>query len=386
MSNKIEFTERHILHLDLDTFFVSVERLHNSKLIGVPVIVGGTSDRGVVASCSYEARQFGIHSAMPAKLAKQLCPHAFFIKGDYDAYTKYSLMVTEILKEKSPVTEKASIDEHYLDLTGMDKYFGCYQWATELRNKVIKETGLPISFGLSINKTVSKVATGQAKPNGKLRIDAGTEKAFLAPLSIKKIPMIGSKTYLQLSSMGISHIGTVQQIDPELMQKALGENGVTIWRKCNGIDTTPVVPYSEKKSISKETTFDKDTINMEYLKKTLVRMVDELAFELRKGKILTSSISVKIRYSDFNTEQVQQKITYTASTQKLTEIALALFKKVYSRRVLLRLVGVKFSNLVHGAEQIDLFNDVAAQISLNNAMDSIRMRFSDKIIMRAACF
>jgi DNA polymerase-4 len=322
---------------------------------------------------------------MPAKLARQLCPQEIFIKGDHDAYTKYSQMVTEILKEKAPVTEKASIDEHYLDLTGMDRYFGCYQWATELRNKVIKETGLPISFGLSINKTVSKVATGQAKPNGKLHIDSGNEKPFLAPLSIKKIPMIGNKTYLQLSNMGISHIGTVQQIDPELMQKVLGENGVSIWKKCNGIDNTPVVPYSEKKSVSKETTFDKDTINMEQLKKTFVRMVDELAFELRKDKILTSCISVKIRYSDFNTEQVQQKITYTASTQKLTEIALSLFKKVYSRRILLRLVGVKFSNLVHGTEQIDLFNDVATQISLYNAMDSIRMRFGGTLVMRAAC-
>ncbi len=374
--------ERHILHLDLDTFFVSVERLHNSKLMGVPVIVGGTSDRGVVASCSYEARQFGIHSAMSAKLARQLCPQAIFLKGDYDEYSKYSHIITDILKEKAPIVEKASIDEHYLDLTGMDKYFGCNKFATELRQKIIKETGLPISFGLSVNKTVSKVATGQAKPNGQLFINSGYEKPFLAPLSIKKIPMVGNKTYTQLKNMGVSQIGTVQQMQPELMQRVLGENGVIIWRKCNGIDNTPVVPYSEKKSISKERTFDKDTINMDQLKKTIVRMVDELAFDLRKDTLLTSCISVKIRYSDFNTEQLQKKISYTSSTSKLTEMALELFKKLYSRRVLLRLVGIKFTDLVHGLEQIDLFNDIGKQVDLNRAMDGIRNRFgSDKVKM-----
>ena len=236
---------------------------------------------------------------------------------------------------------------------------------------------------MSINKTVSKVATGQAKPNGQLYINTGGEKLFLAPLSIKKIPMIGDKTYTQLRNMGVSYVGTVQQMDVELMQRVLGENGVSIWRKCNGIDNTPVVPYSEKKSMSKEQTFDKDTINMEQLKKTIVGMVDELAFDMRKDQLLTSCISVKIRYSDFNTEQMQQKITYTASTTKLTEKALELFKKVYSRRVLLRLVGVKFSGLVHGTEQIDLFNDVATQVSLNKALDSIRMRFGSDKVMKA---
>ncbi len=375
--------ERHILHLDLDTFFVSVERLNNSKLIGVPVIVGGSSDRGVVAACSYEARQYGIHSAMPARLARQLCPNAIFLRGDYDSYSKYSDIVTEILKEKAPIVEKASIDEHYLDLTGMDRYFGCNTWSTELRQKIIKETGLPISFGLSVNKTVSKVATGQAKPNGHLQVQTGNEKPFLAPLSIKKIPMIGDKTYIQLRNMGISHVRSIQEMEVDLMQKVLGENGVSIWKKCNGIDTSPVIPYSEKKSISKESTFDRDTINMEQLKKTIISMVDDLAFELRKSNVLTSCIAVKIKYSDHNTEQVQQKLTYTASTKKLTEKALELFTKLYSRRVLLRLVGVKFSNLVNGTEQMDLFNDVSAHVNLNKALDGIRMRFGNDKVMTA---
>ena len=375
--------ERHILHLDLDTFFVSVERLQNSSLYGKPVIVGGTSDRGVVASCSYEARQFGVHSAMPIRLAKQLCPQAIMVKGDYDAYSKYSQMVTEILSEKAPVIEKASIDEHYLDLTGMDRYFGCKKWASELRQKVIKETGLPISFGLSVNKTVSKIATGQAKPNGELNIDTGNEKPFLAPLSIKKIPMIGDKTFIRLRNMGVSKVGTIQQMDVELMHRVLGDNGVTIWNKCNAIDTSPVVPYSERKSMSTERTFDKDTIDMQFLKRTITGMVDQLAFDLRKDQKLTACISVKVRYSDFNTNQMQQKINYTASTTKLTERALALFEKVYNRRVLIRLVGVKFTDIISGSEQIDLFNDVATQINLNRAMDSIRLRFGSDIIKKA---
>ncbi len=375
--------ERHILHLDMDTFFVSVERLQNTALIGKPVIVGGTSDRGVVASCSYEARQFGVHSAMSSRLAKQLCPDAIFVKGDYDAYSRFSNIVTQMLEDSAPVVEKASIDEHYCDLTGMDRHFGCLKWAGELRQRIMKETHLPISFGLSVNKTVSKVATGQAKPNGQLQISAGGERGFLAPLSIRKIPMIGNKTYIKLKNMGVSYVGTIQQMDIEVMHRVLGENGVTIWNKSNGLDDSPVVPYREQKSMSKEETFDKDTTNMEQLKKVIVTMVDMLAFDLRKEHMLTSCISVKVKYSDHNTEQVQQKITYTASTQKLTEKAMELFNKVYSRRVLLRLVGVKFTGLIHGTEQIDLFNDVTTQINLNKALDSIRMRFGVDKVMNA---
>src|ERR1019366_6828579 len=196
--------ERTVVHMDLDSFFVSVERLMDSSLIGKPVIIGGTSDRGVVASCSYEARKFGVHSAMPAKMAKQLCPHAIFVRGDMDNYTKYSNIVTEIIEKEAPLVEKASIDEHYLDITGMDRYIkNSMQWTHELRNRIIKETGLPISYGLSVNKTVSKVATGESKPNGEKMIDAGIEKLFLAPLSIKKIPGIGDKTYIMLRNMGI---------------------------------------------------------------------------------------------------------------------------------------------------------------------------------------
>lgn len=265
--------ERQIVHCDLDTFFVSVERLLNKDLIGKAVLVGGFSDRAMVASCSYEARKFGVHSAMPMRLARQLCPQAIIVRGDHDEYSKYSRMVTEIIEERTPVVEKASIDEHYLDLTGMDKYFGCWKWAQELRQRITKETGLPISFGLSVNKTVSKIATGEAKPYNEKKVDTGMEKTFLAPLSIRKISMVGAKTYLQLRNMGISKIQTLQEMEVDTMQRVLGQNGVSIWRKTNGIDETPVKPYSEQKSISKENTFENDTIDMALLKRVISKMV-----------------------------------------------------------------------------------------------------------------
>ena len=375
--------DRFILHMDLDTFFVSVERLKDSSLIGKPVIVGGSSDRGVVASCSYEARKFGVHSAMPSRQAKKLCPEAIFVQGDHDSYTKYSRMVTKILRDNAPVVEKASIDEHYLDLTGMEKYFGCLKVATELRQRVIRETGLPISFGLSSGRTVSKVATGQAKPNGQLYVPHGTEKAFLAPLPIKKIPMAGEKTCEKLAKAGLTLCGHVQQASSDYLVKLLGEHGLVIWKKCSGIDRGRVEPHSERKSISKETTFHEDIADPDKLKKKLMRLTDEVAFELRKQQFLTSCITIKIRNPDFHTEQLQQKIAYTASTEKITQKVLELFSRLYTGRVALRLVGVKCSDLVHGIEQPDLFNEVVTHTNLNAAMDEIRNRFGAKLVTRA---
>jgi DNA polymerase-4 len=375
--------ERNIVHMDLDTFFVSVARVGNSALVGKPVLVGGMSDRGVVSSCSYEARLFGVHSAMPMKLARQLCPEGILVKGDYDEYARYSKMVTDIISEKAPLVEKASIDEHYLDLTGMDKYFGCWKWTQELRSRIIRETGLPISFGLSANKTVSKIATGESKPNGEKQVDRGREKAFLGPLSIRKIPMVGVKAFTLLRNMGVSKIETLQQIAPDIMERVMGVNGISIWKKANGLDDTPVVPYSERKSISKETTFDKDTIDMELLKRRIVAMVDELAFELRKEQKLTACLTVKIRYSNFETFTKQVKISYTSSERVLTEQALALFHKLYSKRMLIRLIGVRLSDIVTGSYQIDLFNDAVTELNLSKAMDGIRTRFGAQIIKKA---
>jgi DNA polymerase-4 len=373
-----------ILHLDLDTFYVSVERLINTELKHKPLLVGGTSDRGVVAACSYETRGFGVHSGMPMKMAKELCPEAVVIRGNAGTYSKYSDTVTEIIKEHVPVFEKSSIDEFYADLSGMDRFFGCYKYATEMRQKIIRETGLPISFGLSVNKVVSKVATNEAKPNNQLKIDFGLEKPFLAPLSIKKIPMVGDKTYQTLRNLGIRQVRTIQEMPMDIMQRVLGANGTVIWKRANGIDNTPVIPFHERKSISTERTFDRDTIDVIKLKGILVAMTENLAYQLRRGDKLTACIAVKIRYSDFNTYSKQLRIPYTSADHVLIPKILELFNGLYNKRMLVRLIGIRFSHLVSGNYQINLFEDTEETLNLYQAMDYVRNRFGNRSVLRAS--
>jgi len=380
----MKMSNRTIIHMDLDTFFVSCERLINSKLIGKPVLIGGTSDRGVVASCSYEARKFGVHSAMPMRLAKRLCPEAFIIRGDSGVYSKYSHLVTDIIKEDSPIYEKSSIDEFYIDASGMDKFYSCYKWATELRQRITKETGLPISFGMSTNKTVSKVGTGQAKPDGQIIIKSGLEKPFLAPLSIQKIPMVGEKTFMLLRNMGVEYIHTMQKMPIEVIQRVLGANGKNIWKKCNGIDNSPIIPYQERKSISSEITFEKDSTDINKLLSIIIAMTENLAFQLRNGNKLTACLTVKVRYTDMQTYTKQRRIPYTSSDSVLIDTAKDLFNEVYNRRVRVRLVGVRFSHFVEGGQQINLFEDTEELISLYQAMDVLRNRYGMKAVIRCA--
>lgn len=377
-------SSRHILHMDLDTFFVSCERLLDSKLVGKPVLIGGTSDRGVVASCSYEARKFGIHSAMPMRLAKQLCPEAVVLRGNSGIYSKFSDTVTQVIKESVPLYEKTSVDEFYIDLTGMDQFFGCHKMATELRQRIIKETGLPISFGLSVNKTVSKIATGEAKPNNQLYIDQGTEKPFLSPLSVGKIPMVGKVTYRQLCDLGIKRIRTVQEMPLEMMSKVFGKHGESIWKKANGIDNSPVVQYTERKSISTERTFDRDTTDIRKLESIIIAMAENLAYQLRRGNKLTACITFKIRYSDFQTYTQQRRIPYTSADHQIIPVVMELYRRLYQRRMLVRLVGVRFSHLVGGGYQIDLFDDNEKIINLYQAMDRMRERYGDRAVIKAA--
>ncbi len=383
-SSDIGRKDKNIVHMDLDTFFVSVERLMDSRLSNRPILIGGTSDRGVVASCSYEARRFGIHSAMPMKMAKQLCPEAVVIRGNSANYSKYSQMVTEVIKGEVPLFEKSSIDEFYIDLTGMERFFGTYKLASDIRKKITKETGLPISFGHSINKTVSKIATGEAKPNNQLQIQYGSEKGFLAPLSVKKIPMVGKKTYQNLRNLGVKRIQTLQEMPLELLENVFGKNGTTLWRKAQGIDNSPVIPYHERKSISTERTFDKDTIDMQKLKGILTAMAENMAYQLRKGDKLTACVSIKLRYSDFDTRSIQKRIPYTSVDHILINTVLELFEKLYHRRVLVRLIGIKFSDLAGGAYQINLFEDSEKLINLSQAMDNMRTRFGERKLMRAS--
>lgn len=374
-----------IAHMDLDTFFVSCVRRSNSQLNGIPLIIGG-GDRGVVASCSYEARYFGVRSAMPIRMALKLCPDAKVVKGDYEMFSKLSNEVTEIIQQRVPVMEKASIDEFYLDLSGMDKFFGCYQWTREIAEEVTKETGLPISFALSVNKTVSKIGTGESKPHGRLEIKEPQIKPFLNPLSIRKIPMVGETTFQLLSRIGIRTIKTLSEMPVLTLQQMIGKNGTELWKKANGIDETPVIPYSERKSISKEHTFSDDTMDIFAMRNLISGMAEQLAYQLRKEKWLTSTVVVKIRYANFDTETKQQKVAYTAADHTLTKTAIGLFDKIYTRRMRLRLVGLRFTGLVHGNHQMNLFEDTEELMNLYQTMDHIKNRFGAEAVGRAAGF
>jgi len=370
--------------MDLDAFFVSVECLRDKRLINKPLIVGGKSDRGVVAACSYESRRFGVHSGMPMKLALQLCPDAIVISGDAEAYSRYSGMVTDIIREEAPLFEKSSIDEFYLDLTGMDRFFGCFKWSSELRSKIIRETNLPISMGLSVNKLVSKVATGESKPNGQRQVGRGAEQDFLAPLSIRKIPMIGKKTADLFYEMGITKVKTLREMPPQILEATFGKNGRVIWNKAHGIDNSPVVPYVERKSISTESTFDSDSIDVKKMKSILTAMVEKLSFQLRDEHKLSSCVAVKIRYSDFETTSKQVHIPYTSSDKVLIKTVLDLFDKHYTRRVMVRLIGVRLSKLAHGSYQINLFEDTKEEINLFDAMDRMKRKYGAGTLMRAS--
>jgi DNA polymerase-4 len=375
-------SERHIAHLDLDTFFVSVEKLRNPALAGKPILIGGSNDRGVVAACSYEARKFGIHSAMPMYMARRLCTHAIVIKSDFEAYSKYSKVVTDIIKDTVPVFEKASIDEFYVNLTGMDKFHGCKKFTDELKTKVIKESGLPVSYGLASNKLISKVATNEAKPNGQLEIPFGNEKSFLAPLSIMKIPGVGTQTGYKLLKMGIETVKKLSEIPVGMMQSFMGKSGVELWRRAQGIDESLVIPYREQKSISTERTYQQDTIDVDFLMGELYRMTEKIAFELRQQNRLTGCVTVKIRYTDFETHDIQRTIPYTNADHELFKVAQELFTRLFERRQLIRLIGIRFTHLIPGTYQINLFEDRQEMISLYQSIDHIKKRFGEGLLVR----
>ncbi|MFT4737553.1 MAG: DNA polymerase-4 [Paraglaciecola sp.] len=375
--------QRIVAHMDLDAFFVSVECLNDSRLKGIPLIIGGSGGRGVVSSCSYEARRFGVHSGMPTRMALKLCPQAKTISGDMAAYSYYSKMVTEVIKTNAPLFEKSSIDEFYIDVSGMDRFHSTFQWCSELRAKITHETGLPISMGLSVNKLVSKVATGEYKPNGEKYITKGTETDFLDPLIVRKIPMIGEKTAQFLMDMGVTHVKILRQMPVKLLERAFGKNGKSLWYKANGIDNSPVRPYSEQHSISTECTFGHDSIDFKKMKAMLVTMVEKLCYKLRKEQKLASVITVKIRYANFDTETKQRRVSYTSTDLIIIQEVSDLFDKLYTRRMLLRLVGVRLSGLVRGNYQINLFEDTDETIRLYQALDKIKNKHGVDKVMRA---
>ncbi|NTS43091.1 DNA polymerase IV [Flavisolibacter sp. BT320] len=374
---------RFIAHFDLDAFFVSVEILKDPSLKGKPIIVGGDGQRGIVAACSYEARNFGIQSAMPSLTAKRLCPHATFVKGSYHDYSRYSRLVTQIIADAVPLYEKASIDEFYVDLTGMDKFFGVSQYTGELREKIIRETGLPISYGLSANKLVSKMATNEAKPNGFKEVPHGKETEFLWPLTVDKIPMVGKQTQETLHTIGIHRIEQLAKTPVEQLEYVFGKWGRKLWEKAHGVYDSPVEPYSEQKSLSHENTFREDSQDIAFLNKELVRLTEKNAYDLRKEEKLAGCVTVKIRYDDFTTVSKQEMVDYTALDNVLTEKVKALFAKLYKKGQKVRLLGVKFSHLVPMSFQMNLFDKSVEKLQLFKAVDTIKDQFGSGVIMKA---
>jgi DNA polymerase-4 len=374
---------RHIAHFDLDAFFVSVELLKRPHLKGKPLIVGGDGQRGIVAACSYEARKFGIQSAMPAMTAKKLCPEAIFISGSHGEYSKYSRIVTQIIADSVPQYEKASIDEFYVDLTGMDKFFGVSQYTRELREKIIRETGLPISYGLSANKLVSKMATNEAKPNGFLEVPHGRETAFLWPLTVDKIPGVGEATQQQLYALGIRSIAQLANTPPEQLEAYFGKWGRKLWEKGHGISDSPVEAYSEQKSLSHETTFNEDSNDSDFLHRHLVQLTEETAYDLRKEEKITGCVTVKLRYADFTTVSRQEVIDYTAFDPVLLTRVKGLFEKLWKKGEKVRLLGVRFSHLVPMTLQMNLFDDALEKLELFKAVDDIKNKFGSALVQKA---
>jgi DNA polymerase-4 len=378
--------ERHIVHIDLDAFFVSVERLKTPGLDNIPLLIGGNGNRAVVAAASYEARKFGIHSAMPMKMAKKLCPEAVIVGGDMESYSRYSQMVTEIIAAKVPLYEKSSIDEFYIDMTGMDRFFGCSRYAAELKKHIRKESGLVVSYALASNKLLSKVATNEVKPDGAEVVPPGGEKTYLAPLSIEKMPMIGAKTSALLYQMGVDTIKRLSEIPRPMLENLLGKNGTLLWNRANGIDDTPIVPYREQKSISAETTFEQDTTDMKWLCPQLTGLAERAAFELRQQQKLAGCITVKIRYADFDTVTRQISIPYTSLDHVILGKTMELFHRLYDRRVRIRLIGIRLSRLVPGNYQINLFDDTQEMIALYRSVDHIKKRFGVHLITKGSAF
>ncbi|MEM8583899.1 MAG: DNA polymerase IV [Bacteroidota bacterium] len=374
---------RTIANLDIDTFFAAVEIRDNNHLRERPLIVGGSHARGIVSSCSYEAKRFGIHVGMPIKVAMKRCPEATILQGDMDKYKQASVLITEIISEEAPVFEKAAIDEFYLDLSGMDRFMSSWQWSLELQERIQRESGLNISLGMAANKLVSKVGVNLKQPKAQVCIDTGYERGFLAPLPLRKLPGIGSKTQHKLITMGIKKVGLLAQIPPALLLREFGKTGQKLWQKANGIDRSPVIPYRSAKSISRTHNFQIDTIDTSQLRAVITHLTSLLGFELRQSGKLASKLTVKLRYTDGNTYSRQARMAHTAVDNRLIPLAIEQFDLLFQRRQLVRMVGVKLDDLAEGLPQVDLFRDTGKEIALLQAMDKIRSRFGEEAVRLA---
>ncbi|MDT3697472.1 MAG: DNA polymerase IV [Ignavibacterium sp.] len=351
---------RTIFHLDLDAFFVSVERILDPKLNGKPVIVGGDPKygRGVVAACSYEARAFGLHSAMPIRTAYKLCPHGVYLHGHGDEYTRFSQVVKNILEQYAPLIEQASIDEFYLDMSGTQKMYGSmFGFATRLQKEIWDKIGLPISIGIGSNKTIAKIGSDCMKPKGITYIIPGMEREFLAPMPVETIPGVGKVMKQSLNNRGIFQIADITKLPSDYFGTAFGKYGIELWRKANGEGIEYLTIQRKRKSISRETTFNNDVTNEEELGSTLFYLTGKVAQSLRKRGWEASTIDIKLRYTDFQTLTRSKTIKPTDDDKIIFETAWDLMKKARTRRVGVRLIGVGVTNFSPLNEQEYLFED-----------------------------
>jgi DNA polymerase-4 len=372
---------RQILHVDMDAFFVSVEELVKPSLAGKPVVVGGDPEgRGVVAAASYEARKYGIHSAMPLRTAKRLCPHAIFLHSDLQNYSAWSQRIYKVFEQFTPDVQAVSIDEAYLDLTGTERLYGPGIAAAErIKLEIKARVGLNASVGVATSKLVAKVASELAKPNGLCAVWPGCEASFLAPLKIGRLPGVGEATKERLAALGVRRIGQLAGIDQKVLERAFGSMGVWLHERANGIDPSPIETRGLPKSISRETTFDEDTVDVALMHRTLFRLVERVGRALRKEGLQAKTITLKLRYSDFST------ITRSTTIREGTDLdaviyghVKALFDKAYTRRARVRLLGAGTSNFVSAAWQPPLVADevdVTKLKGLYKAIDKVRDRF-----------
>jgi len=368
---------RGILHIDLDAFFVSVEQAHNPELRGKPVIVGGQpGHRGVVAAASYEARAFGVHSAMPLAKAHRLCPNAIFLRGNFSRYRTASERFMSILADFSPCLEPAGLDEAYLDITGCDIFGSPRQIAQKTKERVKKELSLIASIGIAGCKVVAKIASDLSKPDGLIEVVPGKEQDFLSPLSIEKLPGVGPRTGQRLKELGITTIGKLAQMPPASAKSLLGESGMVLYRHAHGIDNRKVGARGEAKSISRETTFSQDTPDRRVLHATLRYLSEHVGADLRRQNAQAKTISLKLRYQNFDTINRSLTSGATDSDDVIYSTAASLLDKSSDKQKLVRLIGVEVSNLVSDARQLDMFNQKALrQEKLDKAVDNIRRKY-----------
>jgi DNA polymerase-4 len=384
---------RTILHVDMDAFFAAVEQRDHPEYRLKPVIVGsdpkGGKGRGIVATCSYEARKFGVHSAQPISQAWNLCPEGIFVRPDMDKYERVSGRVMTIFREFTDLIEQVSIDEAFLDVTGSRKLFGNGpEIARKIKNRIREDLGLTASVGVAANKFIAKVASDLRKPDGLVIVEPGHEREFLAPLPVGRLWGVGPKTETSLKRAGMERIGQIAELQHSELTARLGKTGAHLWQLAQGIDDRPVFPEEGFKSIGHEITFEHDTADPELLRSTLLSLSEKVAHRLRSNGALARTIAIKYREADFSTYTRRSTLNNPVNTaESIFPAAYNLLKTLLREEVLVRLVGVYASNLEieETGKQMSLLDPVPQKSrKLASAMDHIVERFGDQAIIRAA--